>query len=327
MKNKNLIFSFLTVVTLTIGAGCLWTSCDDWTETEQVDYGVTTPDGQNPELYARYTQAVRNYKSRKHYAVCVRFDNGHSGDGEKDFLRSMPDSIDAVILENAATLNSADLEDIPVLQTNFATKVLFSFNLTSIKENAESSGQEIKTLLAPALEQMVSAITDNGLDGASISYTGDIGLGNNAAVNASITEMRQLLLDKITPLAKNGKIFFLESNPLFIPEANQDVFTRYVLNTTSSKNASQLRLLINEAIYYAGIPSDKLLITGDPELTTTDNNDGLVSQVPFFAIQVIDCGPIGGLMIQNVAADYSHANITYKETRGAIQTLNPSPLK
>ena len=32
-------------------------------------------------------------------------------------------------------------------------------------------------------------------------------------------------------------------------------------------------------------------------------------------------------MIQNVAADYSHANITYKETRGAIQTLNPSPLK
>ena len=25
MKNKNLIFSFLTVVTLTIGAGCLWT--------------------------------------------------------------------------------------------------------------------------------------------------------------------------------------------------------------------------------------------------------------------------------------------------------------
>ena len=113
MKNKNLIFSFLTVVTLTIGAGCLWTSCDDWTETEQVDYGVTTPDGQNPELYARYTQAVRNYKSRKHYAVCVRFDNGHSGDGEKDFLRSMPDSIDAVILENAATLNSADLEDIP----------------------------------------------------------------------------------------------------------------------------------------------------------------------------------------------------------------------
>ena len=45
MKNKNLIFSFLTVVTLTIGAGCLWISCDDWTETEQVDYGVTTPDG------------------------------------------------------------------------------------------------------------------------------------------------------------------------------------------------------------------------------------------------------------------------------------------
>ena len=109
----------------------------------------------------------------------------------------MPDSIDAVILENAVTLNSADLEDIPVLQTNFATKILFSFNLTSIKENAESSGQEIKTLLTPALEQMVSAINDNGLDGASISYTGDIGLGNNAAVNASIARCVSYCLTRL----------------------------------------------------------------------------------------------------------------------------------
>jgi hypothetical protein len=44
---------------------------------------------------------------------------------KKDFLRSMPDSIDAVILENAVTLNSADLEDIPVLQTNFCNKGSF----------------------------------------------------------------------------------------------------------------------------------------------------------------------------------------------------------
>ena len=58
MKNKNLIFSFLTVVTLTIGAGCLWTSCDDWTETEQVDYGVTTP-----ELNARLDALTNDLES------------------------------------------------------------------------------------------------------------------------------------------------------------------------------------------------------------------------------------------------------------------------
>ena len=42
MKNKNLIFSFLTVVTLTIGAGCLWKSCDDWAETEPLNYMPVT---------------------------------------------------------------------------------------------------------------------------------------------------------------------------------------------------------------------------------------------------------------------------------------------
>ena len=69
MKNKNLIFSFLTVVTLTIGAGCLWISCDDWTETEQVDYGVTTPDGQNPELYAS-TMDIAETEKKTFFVRC-----------------------------------------------------------------------------------------------------------------------------------------------------------------------------------------------------------------------------------------------------------------
>lgn len=325
MKNKKLIFSLIAAI-FTASAGCLLTSCDEWTEMEQVGYVTTTPEGQNPELYARYAQAVRDYKGRQHYMVCVRFDNGHTGEGEKDFLRSMPDSIDAVILENPETLNAADLEDIPVLQRNFATKVLYGFNLTDIKESAESAGKDLKTLLNPALDQMIAVITDNGLDGASIFYTGNIGLGSDAVANASVTEMRQLLLDKIAPLAKNGKTFFLEGNPLFIPEADRDVFSCYVLNTTSCKNAGELSLIIGEAIDYIKVSPEKLLILGDPELMSTDINDKLVSQVPFFASQAIDCGPVGGLMIQNVAADYSHPGFTYQETRGAIQTLNPSPI-
>lgn len=326
MKNKKLIFSCLAVL-FTAGTGCMLTSCDDWTETEQVDYGITTPDGQNPELYARYAQAVRDYKQREHYMVCVRFDNGHSGEGEKNFLRSMPDSIDAVILENTETLNQADLEDIPVLQRNFDTKILCSFNLTTLKQEAESAGKELKTLLTPALDRMLATISEYGLDGASISYTGDVGLGTDAATNAAIAEMRQLLLDKIAPIAKTGKIFFLESNPLFIPEANRDVFSRYILSTTSAKSASQLSLFIDEAIHYAGVPSDKLLITADPELIVNDNDGKLASQVTFFSTQVIDGGPIGGLLIRNVITDYSHSDATYQETRIAIQTLNPSPLK
>lgn len=326
MKNKKLIFSFIAAI-FTVSTGYLLTSCDDWTETEQVGYNVTTPEGQNPELYARYAQAVRDYKGRKHYIVCVRFDNGHSGEGEKDFLRSMPDSIDAVILENTETLNTADLEDIPVLQHNFAIKILSAFSLTDIKLEAESTGQELKTLLIPALDNMVNVVSEKGLDGASISYTGDIGLGNDAATNATISEMRQLLLEKITPLAKAGKTFFLESNPLFIPEADRDAFSCYILSTTSATNASQLSLFIDEATQYAGVSPDKLLITADPELIVKDNDGELTPQVTFFSTQVIDRGPIGGLMIQNVKTDYTHPSVTYQETRNAVQTLNPSPLK
>lgn len=327
MKNKKLIFSLFTAAALTAGAGCLLTSCDDWTETEPVGYDITTPEGQNPELYARYTQAVRNYKEREHYFVCVRFDNGHSGGGEKDFLRSLPDSIDAVILENAAALTSFDLEDMAVLQRNFATRMLFSFNLTQLKEEAESTGKELKPLLTSALDNMLAVIADKGLDGASISYTGDIGLGSNAATNAAVAEMRQLVLDKITPLAKADKTFFMEGSPLFIPDANRDLFACYVLRTTAITTGNQLSLSINEAVQYAGVPANKVLITADPELLVKDNSGEPASQVTFFSTQVVDRGPIGGLMIQNVIADYTHPDITYQETRSVIQTLNPSPLK
>lgn len=320
MKNTKIIFNSLVVMALTVILTSLLLSCDDWTKVEEVDYIVTTPEEQNPELYARYAEAVRNYKARKHYLVCARFENGQSGEGEKNYLRSMPDSIDAVILEHANALVPADIEDIPILQRNFTTKILSSINLTEIKKQSEESGGDLNASLNKAIDEMLTVINKNGLDGASIAFTGEI--DENSSSN-----MRKTLFDKIRPLAQAGKTFFFEGNLSFIPENDRDVFSCFILNTTSVANAKHLQLLVGEAVDFAGIPANKLLISADPDLMIRDDNNIQVSQVPALSQQVIDSGPVGGLLIRNIMSDYhTDPNVSYYQTRNAIQVLNPSPL-
>lgn len=39
-------------------------ACSDWTETESIDLGQPDITNQNPELYAKYLQNLREYKNR-----------------------------------------------------------------------------------------------------------------------------------------------------------------------------------------------------------------------------------------------------------------------
>lgn len=327
MKQRNILFSLMAAVTLALGTGLLTVSCDDWTETESLAIAPQLPEDQNPELYARYAQAIRDYKARTHYLVFARFDNGRSDNaGEQNYLRSLPDSLDAVILEHADALTEADLEDFPPLQQNFDTKVMASFNLSTIYDEAVSAGKKAATEVSTALDRLFTIINEHNLDGASIIYTGNLAINSNDPDYTSVSEMRRTLLDKLIQQAKTGKTFYLEADPLFIPQADRDAFSYYILNTVSADNISRLHSQIQQATGYVGIAADRLLITTNPDKTVMVDMKA-VDQLPAFTQQVIDAGPVKGLLIQNVIADYAHANATYQETRKSIQTLNPSPLK
>lgn len=323
MKSINRILNFLIIAAFLIGGSYLLSSCSDWTGMESVNREIVIPEKQNPELYAKYAQAVRNYKSRNHYAVCVHFENGLTGTGEKDYLRSLPDSIDLVMLKNPDALTPADLEDIPKLQQLFATQFLFALDMNLYIEEAESTGKAIPEVLSPAFDRMITILTENGLDGASIAYKGDID-----PENETVVQLQQLVLNKIEALPKAGKIVYFEGNPLFIPKESRELFNAYVLNTTSVMNAIELELLIEQGSELAGVPLEKIRITADPELMIRNNDNKLVPQVPFLSEQVIDCGPVGGILIRNAANDYyTQPNKTYYDIRNAIQMLNPSPVK
>ena len=110
---------------LSIAALLLTAGCSDWTQMEPVDQQPVRPSELNPELWAEYTAALRAYKAGSHTLVVASFENGSTTPtSEKDCLRSLPDSLDAVSLTNADNFSAYDAEDLAVLKEK-GTRVLY----------------------------------------------------------------------------------------------------------------------------------------------------------------------------------------------------------
>ena len=108
--------SFISVI-LTIACSLMFVACSDWTEPTPVDYNPIFPDEQDPSLHEKYEQSLKEYKNRKHTLMLIRFANNPGTTlGEQDFLRSLPDSVDFVVLTNADNLSVYDKEDISKLK-------------------------------------------------------------------------------------------------------------------------------------------------------------------------------------------------------------------
>ena len=106
--------------------GLFFASCNDWTETESVTQTTQRPDEQDPELWAQYTAALREYKQSEHTLVIASFANGAPvATSEKDCLRSLPDSLDVVSLTNADNFSEYDREDLTVLKEKGTRAVYF----------------------------------------------------------------------------------------------------------------------------------------------------------------------------------------------------------
>ena len=127
--------SFISVI-LTIACSLMFVACSDWTEPTPVDYNPIFPD------------------ERKHTLMLIRFANNPGTTlGEQDFLRSLPDSVDFVVLTNADNLSVYDKEDISKLKRT-GTKFLYYKNLSEFYDQCEETEnlEEFKTKMNAALK-------------------------------------------------------------------------------------------------------------------------------------------------------------------------------
>ena len=287
--------------------GLFVVSCNDWTETESVTQTTQRPDEQDPELWAQYTAALREYKQSEHTLVFASFANGAPvATSEKDCLRSLPDSLDVVSLTNADNFSEYDREDLTVLKEKGTRAVYF------VDYASRSAEFTDLTALGAYLDKVVARTRELDLDG--LSFSGIPVFGSDAE-QAAQKAVASLFMEKFAAVAGPGKelLLLFEGDPQFLTPAETD-------------NATDLKLQVLRALSAGAVPCNKLLLGAMTEYEFTDEDKGAADAISALTIRIPEIGPqpLAGLCIYSVNADYFGAEFIYPLTRQAIQTLNPS---
>lgn len=307
---QNKIIGFLSFVLLT--ATCLLASCSDWTQTENIGGKVDRPQDQDPELWAKYTAALRLYKQGEHFITYARLHNSpEPATSEKDFMRCLPDSLDIVSLTNADNFSKFDAEDISEMHKK-GTKVLYQVDYAT--RSAELNDEQ---KLGAYLDRVIAAVATHRMDG--YSFTG-IPLAGNPAAEAAA----ELIVDRLAAAKTDEQLLVFEGNPLFLTASGREKVDYVVLDTDHTENVTDLKMQVLSATGYAAIPSEKLLLAAAADAPLYDEDVEEHPAITEMAKRVVSLGPLAGLACFNIGNDYYDVDGNYKLIRNAIQTLNPS---
>ena len=301
---------FAGIPVLTIAAlAILSVSCSKWTETESVRIDTVLPWEQDPELWEDYKAAIRDYKSRDHSLVYVRFENSPEGAvNEKGYMRCLPDSLDIVSLTNAENFSEYDAEDMEWMRS-VGTKVLYQLDFAGNPEMLYDNAQ-----LTAAIDRAVSTAEANGL--AGFSFTGlpkDDGGVTEAASRA--------VVERLSAAAGADGILVFEGNPVFIPQEDLGKIDLFVLASETAENAYEVRNTVLDAQEY-GVPKDKMLLAADFKGEFYDSDNASADVLTSMADQTIILGPMAGFALYNIESDYYHYDGDWLTVRSLISRLN-----
>lgn len=290
-------------------------SCSDWNDIEAVDIDPQHAKDQNPELWARYMESLRIYKlERPHFISYGSFSNGaEESKNEGAYLRSLPDSLDFVVLANSEHITAYDREDIPLLKEK-STRVLYLVDyVAKMSELADAAA------LGAWLDKAVVAVTELGLDG--FAFNGLPLYGGTDAEQAARKEAARLIVSK---LSAANKLLIFEGDPAFVDAADLDKLDYVVLNTANIDNAVNLKLQVANVIDNYALPKEKLLLAAKIGNKLVDEENVKQDAVTNMVDRVVSLGPVGGLAIYSLGDDYYQPKMNYQTCRTAIQAMNPS---
>ena len=266
---------------------------------EPIDHEVRTLDAWNAAEWAAYAEGLRAYKAGDHYVTYACFDNAPERiESEKNCIRSLPDSRDAVILRNP--LSDFDREDIPELHKR-STRVLAT---------AECSAPATALLrLAATLQELASS----DLDGVVIRYSG--------AVTAEASAIEPAVARRLGALS--GKMLVFEGNASFIAAENRGLYDLYLLDATSAGDIFTVENAVDYLTGYYGIEAGRVLPLVSLTGTLADER-GTSQPAPTKVSETVQSRRLAGMAFDGVSADYYSLTGNYSRLRAAIDLLNPA---
>lgn len=361
----------LAKIVLGVATAMMLASCSDWTETESLKIKYPDLKTDNPALYERYTQSLRNYRESDHKVVIGKFDNKQTAPaGQAEHLSALPDSIDYVILMNPGDLSDEILNEMAEVRSEKGMKVLYEISYADIisdykayveRWNAEhpettpAEGEEptdpTDTLVAqnPFVKDAVSAqleyFTEYAYDGLNISFSGVNPLSVKDENKSALLESQEAFLGGIREWRKANPdaLFFYEGTPQYLVSEDTSLIdgTDYIIIPAESvQNVSGFSYLVNQALRFGNIPSDRFVIgvttvsltdPGDTKGTFIDTDDNgaqltAITGAAYWVAQETFEFTKAGICVSNVQNDYYNIQLVYPNVRKAISIMNPSPL-
>lgn len=360
----------LTKTVLGVAAAMLLASCSDWTETESLKIKYPDLKTDNPALYERYTQSLRDYRESDHKVVIGKFDNKQTAPaGQAEHLNALPDSIDYVVLMNPAGLSEEIQSEMTEVRE---VKVLYEISYSDIisdykayveqwnaahPETTPAEGEEpastdpADTLVAqnPFVKDAVSArleyFTEYAYDGLSISFTSVNPLSVSDENKPALLESQEAFLGGIREWRKANPDapFFYEGAPQYLLSEDMSIVTGadyIIIPAESQLNVYGFSYLVNQALRFGNIPSDRFVIgvttvsltdPRDTKGTLLDKDDNgvqltAVTGAAYWTAQRTSGFTKAGICISNVQNDYYNIQFVYPNVRKAISIMNPSPL-
>lgn len=352
LKNRIAIAALCTVTAFAA------VSCDDWTEVESLDIHQPTIEEQNPELYAKYLESLREYKTSDHKILYATFDNSaETATTRAQHLTVVPDSVDIISLNTPDNMPEWLAEEVAAVRRDKGTKVIYTISYQAMEAEwkamqeaaaeeggSEGEGEGEQEPVAPENDPFALFVAQKTAE--AVAYCGAHGYDGLTAAYIGTQPEFVVEGDKELFAARQNAFMnaikgWVESNPdkMFIFEGMpQNLIDKSILSSAdyiilNTLSASSVEYLSVAAVLASseGVPTDRFIYA--VETVTFDPSDdktgyyGSARALPLAAQYVASTGSVNksGLAIRNVHRDYYNTTLIYKYTREAISTMNPSP--
>lgn len=320
-------------------------ACSDWTETESIDLNQPDITGQNPELYAKYLQNLREYKQSDHKLVYVWFDNSQKVPFNRSHhVTDLPDSIDVVGIIHPDNLTEGELKEINQVRNEKAMKFIYSIDFESIRAaynaklelatEAEPVAEEFLDFLTDSLEYSLSLVNKYSYDGICIGYVGKSRTHMRPVELKEYTENETAFINIMNDWHKRNpeKIIIYEGKPQnLINSALLNDCMSIFISGKESKNENDLTykmLLAN----VEGIPQNRFgMIVMATDLNDPNKKTGYFGDGSLAMVGLANWAPsahvgitVKAVGIYNVSTDYYSSVQNYFYTRRLISSVNPS---
>ena len=168
---------------LPLAAVLFMVGCHEAVEPEAIDVNYSSFEETNPELYARYMQALREYKAGSHKAVFVTMtvpENGAATTHRTQHFTAIPDSVDFIVVNPVPAVLCQTLVDEIRKVHEKGTRILFNIDLQTfendwtqvLKEDPTLSEEDALAYLGGRVGEQIALVDRWGYDGFIFTYTG-----------------------------------------------------------------------------------------------------------------------------------------------------------